>query len=388
MASDYLALLGTADMTNEAISKELYNLATSYDLNVGAYSTSINISGLSENISKTLDIVEGLITSAVADEDILAALKDDLYKARKDAKMNQRACNGALQRYIYYGPDYIKSTTLTNEAVAALTSEDILGAVKDLLTLSHEVLYYGPDSQDELTAMLSEHHKAAATLTPLEKQHAQYIQTSEPKVIVANYPSRQFNYIQYSNRGETYNAGEAPLIRLFNTYFGGGMNAIVFQEMRESRALAYSAGAYLAEPGYTDQTYWFRATIGSQNDKLRQAVEAFDDIINDMPQSEANLEIAKSNIESDLRTGRTTGMNVLYSYLDAQDLGLSEPIDKLVFEHLDDMTMDNLNATQQKWIKGRKYVYAILGDTSDLDMAFLRTLGPVQTVSLEEIFGY
>ena len=31
---------------------------------------------------------------------------------------------------------------------------------------------------------------------------------------------------------------------------------------------------------------------------------------------------------------------------------------------------------------------AILGDPADLDLAFLKTLGPVKTVSMEEIFGY
>ena len=45
-------------------------------------------------------------------------------------------------------------------------------------------------------------------------------------------------------------------------------------------------------------------------------------------------------------------------------------------------------ATQRKWAKDRNYTYAILGDIKDLDTKFLSTLGPVQQVSLEEIFGY
>lgn len=30
-----------------------------------------------------------------------------------------------------------------------------------------------------------------------------------------------------------------PTVRLYNEYFGGGMSSIVFQDMRESKALAY-----------------------------------------------------------------------------------------------------------------------------------------------------
>ena len=44
--------------------------------------------------------------------------------------------------------------------------------------------------------------------------------------------------------------------------------------------------------------------------------------------------------------------------------------------------------TQRKWIRDRHYTHAILGDIQDMDGQYLSTLGPVQKVSLEEIFGY
>ena len=132
----------------------------------------------------------------------------------------------------------------------------------------------------------------------------------------------------------------------------------------------------------------FRATIASQNDKLEKAVRGFDEIIEDLPQAPENLDIAKAAILSKLRTQRTIGQAVLYSYLNAQELGLTEPREKQVFEKVGALTMDDLLATHARWIKGRTYWYAILGDPKDLDMNFLKTLGPVQQVSLEEIFGY
>ena len=33
-------------------------------------------------------------------------------------------------------------------------------------------------------------------------------------------------------------------------------------------------------------------------------------------------------------------------------------------------------------------IYGLLGDYKDMDMDFLRTLGPVRILKLEEIFGY
>ena len=387
LAADYIDYLGTETMSAEQIASRMYNLACSWNLNVGSNSTVISVSGLSENIPEALCIVEDLLANAKADPEILDELKADLLRERKDAKLNQRSCNSALQRYVIYGPEYIKRTTLPNAEIAALDPDKALSAVKGLANKCHKILYYGPESLETVTEMLGNHY-VAENPEPLAKVYPPKCLTPEKQVFVAHYDSRQFNYLQYSDRGEKLDLAEEAPVTLFNEYYGGGMNAIVFQEMRESRALAYGAGAWLSSPDHKDDTYYFRAYIASQNDKLRQAVEAFDEIIEDMPKVPENFDIAKTSLTASLRTRRTIGNSVLYSYLESEELGLDEPREKYVWDNLDGLTMDDLVATHEKWVKGRTYAYSILGDTKDLDMDFLRTLGPVKIVTLEEIFGY
>lgn len=175
---------------------------------------------------------------------------------------------------------------------------------------------------------------------------------------------------------------------MFNSYFGSGMGAIVFQEMREARGLAYSAAAYLSDLGYKDCDYMFYAFIAAQNEKAQEAIEAFASIINDMPESEKAFDVAKTSLLTSIRSSRTTGINVLYKYLDLQDYGLTENREKAVFEKVQDMTLADVKAFQEKWIKGRKYVYGFLGNKEELDMDFIGSLGPVTDLTLEEIFGY
>ena len=388
LAADYVGYLGSETRSAEEIASEMYSLACSYSLRSGTSQTSYSVTGLSENIGKALGIMEDLIANAKADEDILEELKADMLQERAVNKLTQRSCNNALTNYVMYGPEYIKATTLTNGQLAVITSEELLAKVTNLLTKQHKVLYYGPMSENEVRNLLAEYHDVAGDLEPLVRKYPVRVLTPEPKVFIAPYDTRQFNYIQYSDRGEKFVMDDAPAIEVFNEYFGGGMNTVVFQEMREARALAYSAGAYLNPPSYTDDTYSFYARIGSQNDKLQTAVEAFDEIINNMPESQKSFDIAKSSLEGTLRTSRTTGMSVLNSYLSSQQLGLKEPVDKYVFEKLGDITLEDLSKTQQKWVKDRTYVYGILGDASGLDLNFLKTLGPVQQVTLEDIFGY
>ena len=388
LATNYVSYLGTESMSAEEIGSRMYALACSFGIYTGSTQTTVRISGLSENMEEAIDIVESLITGAKPDEAILANLKADMLRSRANAKLSQGSCFGALQRYMVYGPEYISKITLRNDALEGLTSEELLAKIRGLMGYGHEILYYGPKTGKELTASLGAHHKTAAELKPLERKYPKTLEVEENNVVLAQYDAKQLYFLQYSDRGEKFAKDDEPGIALYNEYFGGGMNSIVFQEMREARGLAYTAQAFLASPYFLEGDYYYLAFIATQNDKMAQAIDAFDEIINDMPQSQAAFDIAKEAMINRLRTKRTVRDQVLQSYLNDRDLGLEESLDRQIFEAVQNMTFEDVKAVQEKWVKDRTYTYGILGDIKDLDMKYLKGLGPVKTVTLEEIFGY
>ena len=166
------------------------------------------------------------------------------------------------------------------------------------------------------------------------------------------------------------------------------MNAIVFQEMRESRSLAYSAWAMLNNPAYLHRPYTYRAQIATQNDKMLDAIKAFDEIINDMPVSPAAFELAKKGIESRIRTERIIKDNIAWSYINARDLGLDTDSRIAVYKALPEITLDDVVKFQKDNVKGRTFYYCILGDTKDIDLEALSKLGKVVMLTTEDIFGY
>ena len=388
LAFSYLSYLGTPTRSAEEIAQQMYQLACGFNMGSGSSTTSISVNGLAENMPQAMEIVEDLAYNAIPDEAILANLKADIFKSRKDAKLSQGSCFSALQSYILYGPEYIKQVTMSNQQIQALTSEELLAKVRDILGCQHEIRYYGPASETEAAELLKANHKIAEDLKPLQKQYIKYLTVDQSKVYLAPYDAKQIRYIQYSNRGEKLDLAADPYLTLYNEYFGGGMNAIVFQEMREARGLAYSSSARLYMPSFKDDSYMYYAFIATQNDKMKTAIEAFDEIINDMPESENAFNIAKEALVSRIRTERISGRGVLNSYVNDRELGITEPRSKQIFEVAQTLTFDDVKATQQKWVKDRTYVYGILGDIKDLDTAYLQTLGPVQVLTLEEIFGY
>ncbi|MDR1552925.1 MAG: insulinase family protein [Prevotellaceae bacterium] len=389
MAFNYLDYLGTSTKSPEEIKAEFYKIACSFSASVQAERSYIGISGLSANMPKAMELMEELIADAQPNDEILENLKFDIQKSRKDTKLNQRANFSALRRYVQYGHDYIKNTTLSNDALNALKSANVLAKIKDLTNMEHSVLYYGPMSSKEVVDLINKHHKTTETLVPVtEKIESKYAETPENKVFIAEYDAKNTYYAQYSNRGDKFDVKDDAIVALYNEYFGGGMNSIVFQEMREARSLAYSANAYLSEPNKASKPYTFSATIITQNDKVSSAIDAFADIINNMPESEAAFTIAKQALLLRLSTERIIKNNVLWAYMDAKDMGVDYDRNKAIYENVQNMTLADVKSFQEKWIKDRTYYHGILTNSKELDLNKVRQLGEIRFLKQEEIFGY
>ena len=52
------------------------------------------------------------------------------------------------------------------------------------------------------------------------------------------------------------------------------------------------------------------------------------------------------------------------------------------------MTLADVKATQEKWVKGRTYAYGLLGNSAGYDTEFVNSLGKVTPLTLTDIFGY
>lgn len=388
IASSYFDLLDCEDKTLEQIQREFYDMACTFYISSGGTRTYVNISGLSENMERAIELAEYYMANVKGDDSVLAELKSDLIKDRNDAKFSQRSNFSALQRYAFIGGDQIKARTLTNEDIKSLKSDDLLLLIKSLPNYKHRVMYYGPKPIEEVIATLNEKHHVGEELTEKRSEYLIYQPTPENRVFLAQYDAKQIYYMQYTNLERGFSTDNDAIIRLYNNYFSGGMNGIVFQEMREARALAYSSSASLMTGSFPEDNYAYYAFIATQNDKMRTAIEAFAEIINNMPESEAAFELAKGDLLANIATYRVTKSDVLWSYLNAEQMGVNVDRNKRVYEEIQKLELKDVVKFQQEWVKNRPYYYCILGDKSDLDMNFLRTLGPIKELTQEEIFGY
>ena len=388
-AADLLNYLGTSKMTPEQIKSEFYKLACNYSVNVGMDRTMIGLNGLSENMDKAVTLLETLLADAKADNNTYSNMANNVLKERANAKANQGANFSRLVQYGIYGPNNPSTNLMSEAELKSANPQTLLNGLKSLNNLQHRVLYYGPMTSDKFITKLNALHKIPAKLKEVSKiEKFKQLPTTEDKVILAEYDAKQLYLRLLSNRGEKFNNEIFPVKTMYDEYFGGGMNAIVFQEMREARGLAYSANAFLSEPRNLQDNYVMNAQIATQNDKLNDALTTFEEIINDMPVSENAFNIAKNSLESRLRTNRVSKMGVLQYYMNLQDLGINYDRNATLYQKLKDITLDDVKAFQEKWIKGRKYTTVILGNEKDLDINKLNKRGKVVRVSQKDIFGY
>ena len=388
-AANYLNFLGTDDMTPEEVQKAFYRMAVNMNVSCSGERTTVSLNGLAENMEEAMELVEKVIAHAQANPEALQMLKANTLYERRNAKLDQRSNSQRISNYALYGPKNPMTNVIPSAELMMLGDEALLEKIHHLFENEHKVLYYGPLTEAKAVEAVNRIHNVPETLNPVVKGDPfQYLPTEENNVVLAQYDANQLNLTGYYNTGLMFDEETAPIITLYNEYFGGGMNGIVFQEMREARGLAYSARANYAIPADLDHPSMFTFSIGTQNDKLIDALSAFDEIINDMPVSENAFNIAKESLISNIRTARTTKSRVLMSYLNAQKRGIDYDLNKVIYEKVPALTLDDVVKFQQEYVKGKPHSYGIVGRKSDMDLKALAGYGTIKEVSTDEIFGY
>ena len=388
-AAQLLEYLGTDKLSNEEIKQQFYKLACDYFINVGSRNITITLRGLGENMPEALALMEDVMQNAQADPMVTEMCIQMLEKSRLDAKSNQQSNFYALVKYGLNGPYNSQRNLLTGDQLRQLDPQELLDLLKNLKNYKHTVLYYGPMTADEMAAAVTENHKTEAELQDVpECKHYEMLPTPENEVLIAPYDAKNIYMRMIHNEMRPWNPEEAALVALFNEYYGGGMNTIVFQEMREARGLAYNAYAAYIEPGYKDQPEFFFTHIITQNDKMMDCIDHFLEILNEMPESEQAFGIAKEALTKRLASQRTTKFGLINAWLNAQDKGIDYDINERIYKAIPDITLQDVANFEREQMANKAYRYIILGNEKELDMKALGNIGAVKRITTEEIFGY
>ena len=390
LAVEYLPFLGTDKMSAAQIQQEFYKLGCTMSVNTSEEETVLAIEGLDENREKAIALFEDLITHAKADPIAYQNVVENILKSRANDKLSPEVILWrGLLNYGTYGSKNPFTNILTEAELKAINPEELTAIIHTIFHIEHEAFYYGPSSSDAVKADLEKNHKVLAPLEKVAKSDAFVEQvTDKPMVLFVNYPGMKQAEIMMINKGELYNKSIVPNQVLFNEYFGGGMQSVVFQDLRESKALAYSARSTYNSPSKKERSHYNIAYIGTQSDKLPEAMKGMNDLLTTIPESGKLFDASKEAILNKYRTERITKSGVLSYFRRMRKLGLDYDIRKDNFEFVGKSGLQDVKNFHKTYVSGKPKIILVLGDKNVLDKKALAAYGEIKELSLKEIFGY
>ena len=389
IAADYLNYVGTTKHTLAQIQQQFYKMACNYSINVNTDNMNITLTGLQSQMPQALSLLEEVLNQSKGDQASYDQYVNLVLKSRDDAKKDQGTNFQYLVTYAIYGPHNGLRDVMSEEQLRQAKPQQLLSLMAGLKNYKHTVLYYGKLSPEELSKVLDAKHVTAPKLADVPKGKP-YVrqQATENEVMIAPYDAKNIYLMMYHNEDRDWNPEQEGVVDLFNEYYGGGMNGIVFQELREARGLAYSAAAYYVTPNKKDEKEYCQTYIITQNDKMMDAVNQFHVILNEMPASPAAFQIAKDAATKQLASQRTVKFGVISAYLVAQRKGIDYDLNEKVYNALPGLQLQDIVDFEKQRMANKAYRYIILGDEKELDMKALEKIGPIKRLTTEEIFGF
>jgi hypothetical protein len=156
----------------------------------------------------------------------------------------------------------------------------------------------------------------------------------------------------------------------------------------ECKYLAYTAYSNYSRPQTVNESFYLQSYVGTQADKLEDAMAAMVEILNDMPEVENQFEASKKSIMKRIASDRRIKDSKFFTYLSYKQLGINTDYRKTIYEAVQNADMASMKTFFDSKVKGKPYSIMVLGDRTKIDKSILGKYGQVTELSLEEIFGY
>ncbi len=388
LAAGYLDYLGTNTYSPEELKQEFYKIGISYFVNTANDKTYVGISGLKENLNAGLELLEHLWTNASPDQETYDKYVDKILKERQDSKTQKGNIfwNG-LMNYSKYGEDSRLRDIYTMSELRAISPIKLVEKIKSLKEYKQRIFYYGKDL-DNAIASLDKNHSVNVSALKDYPERKEYIEKNTGgNVYFVDYDMVQSEILLLA-KGAEFDAKKMAVSRLFNTYFGSGLSSIVFQEIRESKSLAYSAFSSYSTAREKGNSDYVMAYVGTQANKLPEAVDAMMELMTNMPEAEEQFNQAKKATLKKIAAQRITKSNIFWTYESLKKIGFENDNREALYNTIKSMTLNDLKTFFNTNIKGQNYNVMVIGNKKDIDFNALKKLGDIKEMDIDEIFNF
>ena len=350
--------------------------------------TTLEITGLEENLAGILDLIDELISQFSIEEKQLQKLVQEIKFEKKFEKKDLRTKSDALGEFALYSnrSDYL--SRLDESDIKKLTTTDLVEKFKEISGYEYEVHYCGKLTPESFNRIFKEQmtipEGLKASMGYLEKDRIPHANNT---ILILDDKKAIQSHINIYQEGEVNNEESRTQLRGFNNYVGGSMSSILFQEIREFRSLAYGvSGNYKAafdieKPGY------FQGWLSTQSDKTTDAIEVFHTILTDLPRKPDRMETIRKNLTLSINASQPQfrqKSNVVSRWLEQ---GYKEDPRISRYESYKSMEFSEIEDFYRKNLEGKPWLVTIVGDVKRIDMDELAKYGNIKVMKLKQLFN-
>ncbi|MBV8326130.1 insulinase family protein [Chryseobacterium sp.] len=384
LSTQLLQYLGTDTLSPEDLKQEFFKIGINNDFKTTNNQLLISLSGLEENIEKGIALLQHWMYDVKPDQEIYNQFVGTLLENRQALKKDKNRIMTALTNYTKLGNRSRFTDVISKEELENSKAEVFTDRMKKLFRYPYQIFFYGRDFGS--FKQYIERYTETESLQIAEAKLYPEADTGG-NVYFINYDMVQME-MSKAGKGNPVNPSNFGKINVFNEYFGRGLSSIVFQEMRESKSLAYSAYVSYSANAELNHPDYISTYIGTQPDKLMIAVDTLSELMNELPEVPIQFENAKNAALKQIASTRVTRNNIFFNTLRLKRLNIYHDYRKNIYEQIESLKFEDIQQFYQTEIKPVQFNTAIIGKKENLNMEAVNKMGNFTEVSLQDIFGH
>ncbi len=392
-AIEYLEMLGADSMNQQQFNMAMDLLGGSTSLYTsGDDRCVLRISGLEQNMDSILSLVSRWIFKPTHNARMIEKAVDGMKANVKAAKNDSDSWLAALDEYVDYGSQSSFLRQMSIKEWSKLTGEQLHDEMLKIFTRNGFATFTGNTSPSDICAKLIQYGLVRNDVEVLPRRAFKRQQPNQTQVYFAHNKKFLQSNIQFIMPSIDFDTADQAASFLFNEYFGGSMNGVVFQEIREFRSLGYSTRGYFSYNLRNLNPSFLYCYLGTQCDKTYDGVEAMRQLMVDFPERPDKLAPAIEQKVAARNSDYYDFRNIPSFVHNNMEIGWTYDHRAEITQQISRLTMDDLRAFHNKYIKGRPLVVEITGNAKKYDpKAVAKLLGTdtkLTEVKFDQLFQF
>ncbi len=383
----YVGQLGIEGQSYDEYYRAIQALGGSLGISSGKNTVKVSISGFDDRFEETLRLASRILYEAKGEKKKLSDLKSEdkasIGMSRKDGSTVAKA----LMYKAVYGNE---SPFLADRG--KFTDDNLLGTWRKIQTVQCELLYTGNLSAEQVAATAAEVLDLDKVSVPSKNYpnelHVGRFADENKVLFVPCKGSSQANIYAVIPTGVLPDRRSRTIATYYNSYLGGGMTSLLFQEIREFRSMAYSTGSGFVMSNWThrdSEESFLLSYVGTQCDKAIDAMHVVDSLLHQMPVREAKLAAKKIEYRNDLFDAYPDWRE-LPSYVQTYTMsGIPAGANLEKLSVVEGLTTEEMLDFVAERVTGSPVVWCVVGDPAKIDMESLKAFGKFTELKVEDV---